>query len=137
MNERWLEILLIPQCNGTSVASVCRRYDISRQSFYKYRRRLWAEGVPALQPRLTRTTTEIESLIVKRRVDNPPWGARTIHTKLVQAGVPNRRACPRFIVCCNAMASSWRCSTGRRRRGNVLNAKPPKACGRSTARWSR
>jgi len=95
MNERWLEILLTPQRDGISVAAVCRRYGVSRQSFYEYRRRLWAEGVPALQPRSTRptnsptrTAAEIESLIVKLRVDNPRCGARTIHTKLVQAGLP-------------------------------------------------
>ncbi|MDJ0337581.1 DDE-type integrase/transposase/recombinase [Cryobacterium sp. PH31-O1] len=94
VNERWLEILLTPQRDGISVAAACRRYGISRQSFYEYRRRLWSEGVPALQPRSTRPTTspsrtasEIESLIVKLRVDNPRWGARTLHTKLVQAGL--------------------------------------------------
>jgi transposase InsO family protein len=94
VNERWLEILLTPQRDGISVAAACRRYGISRQSFYEYRRRLWSEGVPALQPRSTRPTTspsrtasEVEALIVKLRVDNPRWGARTLHTKLVQAGL--------------------------------------------------
>ena len=96
VNERWLEILLTPQRDGISVAAVCRRYGISRQSFYENRRRLWSEGVPALQPRSTRprssptrTASEIESLIVKLRVDNPRWGARIIHTKLLQAGLAN------------------------------------------------
>lgn len=94
VNERWLEILLTPRRDGMSVVDVCRRYGISRQTFYEYRRRLWTEGVPALQPRPRRpmsspskTPPEIESLIVRLRLDNPRWGARIIHTKLIQAGL--------------------------------------------------
>lgn len=94
VNERWLEILLTPQRDGISVAATCRSNGISRQSFYDYRRRLWSEGIPALQPQSTsprtspgRTASEIESLIVKLRIDNPRWVARIIHTKLAQAGL--------------------------------------------------
>ena len=94
MNDRWLEILLAPARDGISVAEACRRYGISRQSFYEYRRRLWAEGTPGLQPRSRRPTNspgqtadEVESLIVRLRVDNPRWGARILQTKLKQAGL--------------------------------------------------
>lgn len=38
-------------------------------------------------PAHRRTASEIESLIVKVRIDNPRWGARIIHTKLAQAGL--------------------------------------------------
>jgi predicted DNA-binding transcriptional regulator YafY len=54
VNERWLEILLTPRRDEISVSEVCRRYGISRETFYQYRRRLWTEGVPALQPRSRR-----------------------------------------------------------------------------------
>ncbi|WP_169592666.1 IS481 family transposase [Antrihabitans stalactiti] len=94
MNERWLEILLTPLRDGITVAETCRRYGVSRQSFYDYRRRLHDEGVAALQPRSrrphsspVRTAPEIEERIVTMRTDNPRWGARTIHTRLIRAGL--------------------------------------------------
>ena len=94
MNERWMEILLTPLRDGITVAETCRRYGVSRQSFYDYRRRLHDEGVAALQPRSRRphsspglTAPEIEERIVTMRIDNPRWGARTIHTRLIRAGL--------------------------------------------------
>jgi len=64
---------------------------ITQQPLCEYRRRLWTEVVPLLQPRFTRTTNsptqtaaEIESPLAK----NPRWGARVIHTKLVPACTP-------------------------------------------------
>ncbi|MDV2476188.1 transposase [Rhodococcus zopfii] len=94
VNERWLEILLTPLRDGISVAETCRRYGVSRQSFYDYRRRLDAEGVTALQPRSRRphrspaqTAPDIETRIVEMRTHNPRWGARTIHARLVRAGM--------------------------------------------------
>lgn len=95
MNERWLEILLAPMRDGITVAETCRRYGISRQTFYVYRRRLYGEGVAALAPLSRRPLTspaqisaEIESEIVRLRKANPRWGARTIHTRLQRCGVP-------------------------------------------------
>ncbi|WP_094980066.1 helix-turn-helix domain-containing protein [Rhodococcus pyridinivorans] len=94
VNERWLEILLTPLRDGITVAETCRRYGVSRQSFYDYRRRLDADGVTALQPRSRRphsspnqTDPEVEARIVEMRTHNPRWGARTIHTRLVRAGM--------------------------------------------------
>ena len=94
VNERWLEILLTPLRDGITVAETCRRYGVSRQSFYDYRRRLDSEGVAALQPRSRRphrspaqTAPDIEARIVELRTPNPRWGARTIHTRLIRAGI--------------------------------------------------
>jgi hypothetical protein len=47
VNERWLEILLTPLRDQITVAETCRRYGISRQIFYVYQRRLFADGVVA------------------------------------------------------------------------------------------
>lgn len=95
MNERWLEILLTPLRDGITVAETCRRYGISRQSFYVYQRRYDAGGVSALAPQSRRplsspdrTGEEVEAEIVRMRTANPRWGARTIHTHLLRAGVP-------------------------------------------------
>jgi hypothetical protein len=44
VNERWLEILLTPKRDDITVDETCRRYGISRQSFYVYQRRLYSDG---------------------------------------------------------------------------------------------
>ncbi|NMM91841.1 hypothetical protein B2J88_47480 [Rhodococcus sp. SRB_17] len=63
VNERWLEILLTPLRDGITVADTCRRYGVSRQSFYDYRRRLNTEapmpcnrGLAVLAPHRGRRT---------------------------------------------------------------------------------
>ena len=96
VNERWLEILLTPKRDGISVAETCRRYGISRQTFYVYQRRLYSDGVGGFAPRSRRplsspmsTSEELEAEIVRMRKDNPRWGARTIHTQLRRAGAPH------------------------------------------------
>ncbi len=65
-----LEVLLEPGRTGDSVAEVCRRRGISRETFYLYRRRYEAEGMAGLNPRPRaplrprgRIEPELESLI--------------------------------------------------------------------------
>lgn len=96
MNERWLEILLTPMRDQITVAETCRRYGVSRQTFYVYQRRLYADGVAALAPLSRRpktspahTAAELETEIVRLRKANPRWGARTIHSHLRRAGAPH------------------------------------------------
>jgi homeodomain-containing protein len=77
------------------VAETCRRYGIARQTFYVYQRRLYADGVAALEPLSRRpltspaqTAAELEAEIVRLRKANPRWGARTIQTHLQRSGAP-------------------------------------------------
>jgi transposase InsO family protein len=99
VNERWLGILLTPMRDQITVAETCRRYGISRQTFYVYQRRLFTDGVVALEPLSRRpltspaqTAVEVEAEIVRLRKANPRWGARTIHTHLRRSGAPNAPA---------------------------------------------
>jgi hypothetical protein len=88
VNERWLEILLTPMPDKISVAETCRRYGISRQTFYVYQRRLYADGVAALVPMSRRPLTcpaqmsaiEIEAEICPAAQGQPPLG-RTHHPR--------------------------------------------------------
>ncbi|MCJ0903118.1 helix-turn-helix domain-containing protein [Rhodococcus sp. ARC_M6] len=112
VNERSLEILLTPLRDGITVADTCRRYGVSRQSFYDYRRRLNTEGANALQLRSRRPRTSprqadpvVEARIVAMRTENPRWGARTIHARLIRYGGNSRlkramylSATPSFIA---------------------------------------
>lgn len=67
MAELRFEVLFEPQRTGETVADVCRRYGISRDTYYRYRRRYLAEGIEGLEdrPRKPKTSpaqipTEVE-----------------------------------------------------------------------------
>jgi transposase len=88
-----LEVLLEPGRTGDSVAEVCRRRGISRETFYLYRRRYEAEGVSGLDPRPRtpvqpsgRIEPELEAVICRLRNQHPKWGARRIRSELERAG---------------------------------------------------
>jgi transposase InsO family protein len=93
MTELQLEVLLEPQRTGESVAEVCRRREISRQSYYRYKRRYEKEGAEGLEPRSRRPIgspgqidVDLEVEICRLRKDHPRWGARRIRTELRRAG---------------------------------------------------
>jgi transposase InsO family protein len=94
MSELRLEVLLEPERTGQSVAEVCRRRGISRETFYEYKRRYEQEGGPGLEPRSRQPTTspaqidvDLEVKICRMRKDHPRWGARRIRAELRKAGV--------------------------------------------------
>ena len=94
MAELRLEVLLEAERTGLSVTEVCRRYGISRQTYYRYRRRYLSEGLPGLEDRSRRPLhpanqipADLEVRIVGMRKDHPRWGARRIRSELARAGV--------------------------------------------------
>jgi transposase-like protein len=54
MSELRLEVLLEAEQSGESVAEICRRYKISRETYYRYRRRYLAAGMEGLEDRSRR-----------------------------------------------------------------------------------
>lgn len=89
-----LNVLLEPERTGCTVTEVCRRHEISRDTFHTWKRRFEAAGVAGLlersrapihQPR--RITADLEAVICQLRDHNPDWGARTIRTRLRRAGI--------------------------------------------------
>jgi transposase InsO family protein len=93
MAELRLEVLLEPERTGESVAEVCRRRGISRETFYEYKRRYDAEGAAGLEPRSRRPSrspvqidVDLEVEICRMRKDHPRWGARRIRSELRRAG---------------------------------------------------
>lgn len=94
MAELRLEVLLEAERTGVTVTEMCRRYGISRQTYYRYRRRYLQEGLAGLEDRSRRPLepanqipAELELQIVEMRSDRPRWGARRIRTELSRAGV--------------------------------------------------
>src|SRR5205823_6180555 len=93
MAELRLEVLLEAEQSGESVAEMCGRYRISRETYYRYRRRYLAAGIDGLQDRSrrpktspTRIDTAVEAQICRMRGAHPRWGARRIHAELARGG---------------------------------------------------
>jgi transposase InsO family protein len=94
MAELRLEVLLEPERTGDSVAEVCRRRGISRETFYEYRRRYEDEGAVGLEPRPRRPVrsprqidVDLEVEICGMRKDHHRWGARRIRAELRRGGI--------------------------------------------------
>jgi transposase InsO family protein len=94
MAEMRLEVLLEAARSGETVSEVCRRFGISRKTYYVYLRRYQAEGVEGLEPRSRvprhqpgRMPGDVELEICRLRKDHPKWGARRIRAELTRAGV--------------------------------------------------
>ena len=94
MAELRFEVLFEPVRTGETVADVCRRYGISRDTYYRYRRRYLAEGIDGLEDRSRRPRvspaqipTEVELRIVEMRSAHPRWGARRIRAELAREGI--------------------------------------------------
>jgi transposase InsO family protein len=73
---------------------VCRRYGISRDTYYRYRRRYLTEGIEGLEDRSRKPKsspaqiqTEVELRIVEMRTTHPRWGARRIRAELAREGL--------------------------------------------------
>jgi len=78
MSELRLEVLLEPERTGQSVAEVCRRRGISRETFYAYKRRYDLGGAAGLEPRSRQPTrspaqidVDLEVKICELRKDHP------------------------------------------------------------------
>jgi transposase InsO family protein len=94
MAELRRDVLLEPERTGETVAQICRRYGISRQTWYRYRRRYLAEGLDGLEDRARapfrspgQIDAELELEICRLRKDHWRWGARRIHAELARKGM--------------------------------------------------
>lgn len=76
----------------SNFSALCREYDVTRKTGYKYLER-YREGLslsdqsrkPLHTP--TKTSPEMEALILSLRTSNPGWGAKTIRWVLEQQGI--------------------------------------------------
>ncbi|GBE20668.1 MAG TPA: helix-turn-helix domain-containing protein [Actinobacteria bacterium] len=94
MAELRLEVLMEAERTGLTVTEICRRYGISRQTYYRYRQRYLAEGLAGLEDRSRRPQhpanqipADLEIQIVEMRRNHPRWGARRIRAELTRAGI--------------------------------------------------
>lgn len=92
MSQRHEFVLLASQAN-VNFAALCRRFDISRKTGYKWRARFHGGGPTALPDRSRkphtspqRTGALVEAAVVALRKTCPVWGPRKLHRRLWDLG---------------------------------------------------
>jgi transposase InsO family protein len=87
------EILTLGAQPGTNIRELCRRFQVSAKTFYKWLKRSKADGDGGLRNRSRRphrsprrTKAVLENGIVTVRVAHPGWGARKIHRIMSNRG---------------------------------------------------
>ncbi|WP_142107093.1 helix-turn-helix domain-containing protein [Pseudonocardia cypriaca] len=139
--EQRLAVLQEPGWSGRSVAEVCARHRISRETFYQWQRRYAADGLAGLMPRSRRPlrspgqlAPDLEDRIVRLRKQHG-WGPDKIRDALRREG--HSAPAPSTIqqVLARRGLTGTRAAARSRppspRSGS--NAQPATSCGRSTA----
>ncbi len=93
LREEFVQLAMIETAN---IRSLCRRYEISPKTAYKWIDRYREAGVEALGNRSRRphssprqTFVGLEDAIIRVRDAHPAWGGRKIHRRLVDQGYAN------------------------------------------------
>ena len=81
MSQR-IEFCLLASKPGSNISDLCRRYEISRRTGYKWLKRYNEKGNKGLLDHSKRpynfpnkTCTEIEEYVIKLRKNDPEWGS--------------------------------------------------------------
>src|ERR1700722_10487937 len=89
-----LEFVRMAEAGGVSVAELCRRFAISRQTGFQYLRRYREDGMAGLKDRSRRphtsprrTVAAIETQVLELRAQHPAWGGRKLARRLQDQGV--------------------------------------------------
>jgi len=87
------EFVRLAMIESTNIRSLCRRYEISPKTAYKWLDRYRDGGVDALADRSRRphhspakTDARLEGIVVALRGKHPAWGPRKLHRRLVDQG---------------------------------------------------
>src|SRR5262245_15085501 len=89
-------MLALAAQEGANVKELCRRFQVSRKTFYKWRQRAGSEGKGGLSNRSRRphespgrTNVAVEGRVLWIRQTYPSWGARKIQRILVDEKEPD------------------------------------------------
>jgi len=85
MSQR-IEFCLLATKPGSNISDLCRRYEISRRTGYKWLERYKEKGNKGLLERSKRpynfpnkTRPEIEEYVIRLRKNDPEWGSKKLH----------------------------------------------------------
>lgn len=106
MSQRFEFVILASQ-TGLAFAELCRRFQISRKTGYKWLERYRAGGAEALKDRARRprcspqqVRAEVAAAVLALREDNPTWGGRKLRRRLQDLGhqaVPAASTCTEIL----------------------------------------
>ena len=87
------EFVMLASLEGANIAEVCRRFEISRKTGYKWIRRFSESGAEELKDRSRRparspakTPPHTEKAVLALRDAHPAWGGRKLHARMVHQG---------------------------------------------------
>src|SRR5690625_3625978 len=133
---------VLEDASGASVTEVCRQLGISRDTYYRYRRRMRQEGIEGLVPRSTRprrSPTATDAATVAAVIDKHDelvedgWdgGARSVHDWLTTEGVtvPSTRTGHKILAGYVLPGATPDAPRGHRGAGASLDAPAPLADG--------
>src|ERR1700684_1016781 len=99
------EFVRLGQATDVNIASLCRRFGISRKSGYKWIGRFAAGGAEGLKDRSrrprrseSRSSDEMERHVLSARQKHPAWGCRKLRRLMLDQGMnPSRVPAPSTI----------------------------------------
>ena len=87
------EFVRLATQEGANISALCRRFDISRKTAYKWLKRYQQEGLDGLKDRSRRprssprrTSPSVEAAVLEARQAHPAWGGRKIQSWLLARG---------------------------------------------------
>lgn len=91
--EQRLEFVTLARVEGANIAELCRRFQVSRQTGYRWLARHVQGDRSTLEDRSSRpassprkTSDEIENAVVALRDKHPAWGGRKLRVRLLALG---------------------------------------------------
>jgi transposase InsO family protein len=88
-----IEFVTLASQEGANIAELCRRFEISRKTGYKWIGRFNQYGPGGLQDRSrrpdnspARTPEDLEDQVIALRDDHPAWGGRKLHARMIHMG---------------------------------------------------
>ena len=139
MNRRE-DFVRLAATQAVPFSELCRKYEITRQTGYKWLRRHKAEGVDGLADRSrrphhspTRSPERIEALVLDLRRQHG-WGGRKIARRLRDLGKTDVPRPPRSPKSCDATGSSTNRRPASVSTGNASSTSIRTRCGRWTSR---
>lgn len=87
------EFVTLAMSDSSNMRELCRRFEVSPRTGYKWLERYKLEGATGLVDKSrrplncpTRTSADIEEAVLNMRLQHPVWGGRKIHARLLAQG---------------------------------------------------
>jgi transposase InsO family protein len=87
------EFVTLAQAGSISMTALCRRFGVSNKTGYKWLKRFRARGLPGLHDeprrqirRRNQTKSQMEAHVIHLRSEQPTWGPRKLHRRLLDLG---------------------------------------------------